>query len=197
MSKESLVIPSYNKEEIKIGILHLGVGNFHRAHQALYINDYLNLKNDPNWGICGVNLRKEERENFNSLKKRGGKYVLKTISTSGETEFSDIYSIQKLIDWSEHRDEAEKILCDPNIEIVTMTVTESGYYISEDNELNVNLKIVDDNINKKENTIIFSYLLSALKKRMESIDKEITLLCCDNIRENGLMLEKTLKKYVI
>ena len=77
MSKESLVIPSYNKEEIKIGILHLGVGNFHRAHQALYINDYLNLKNDPNWGICGVNLRKEERANFNSLKKRGGKYVLK------------------------------------------------------------------------------------------------------------------------
>ena len=196
MSKESLVIPSYNKEEIKIGILHLGVGNFHRAHQALYINDYLNLKNDPNWGICGVNLRKEERANFNSLKKRGGKYVLKTISTSGETEFSDIYSIQKLIDWSEHRDEAEKILCDPNIEIVTMTVTESGYYISEDNELNLNLKIVDDNINKKENTIIFSYLLSALKKRMETIDKEITLLCCDNIRENGLMLEKTLKKYV-
>ena len=68
MSKESLVIPSYNKEEIKIGILHLGVGNFHRAHQALYINDYLNLKNDPYWGICGVNLRKEEREKEKEIK---------------------------------------------------------------------------------------------------------------------------------
>ncbi len=102
-------------------------------------------------GYLWSQLKKgRKRENFNSLKKRNGKYVLKTISTSGETEFSDIYSIQKLIDWSEHRDEAEKILCDPNIEIVTMTVTESGYYISEDNELNLNLKIVDDNINKKK-----------------------------------------------
>ena len=196
MKKNELTLASFNREECKIGFVHLGVGNFHRAHQALYINNYLNKNIDLNWGICGINLRKEDKEKFNFLKKRNGKYILKTISTFGEEKFTEIQSIKKLIDWSDKKNEAEDILCDPNIEIVTITVTESGYYISEDNELNLNLKIVDDNINKKENTIIFSYLLSALKKRMETIDKEITLLCCDNIRENGLMLEKTLKKYV-
>ena len=196
MKKNELTLASFNREECKIGFVHLGVGNFHRAHQALYINNYLNKNIDLNWGICGINLRKEDKEKFNFLKKRNGKYILKTISTSGEEKFTEIQSIKKLIDWSDKKNEAEDILCDPNIEIVTITVTESGYYISEDNELNLNLKIVQDNIKKKESTIIYSYLLSGLKKRMESIDKEITLLCCDNIRENGLMLEKTLKKYV-
>ena len=196
MKKNELNIPSFNREECKIGFLHIGVGNFHRSHQAFYINNYLNKVKDPYWGICGVNLRKEDKEKFNFLKKRNGKYILKTISTSGEEKFSEIQSIKKLIDWSDKKNEAEDILCDPNIEIVTITVTESGYYISEDNELNLNLKIVQDNIKKKESTIIYSYLLSGLKKRMESINKEITLLCCDNIRENGLMLKKNLKKYV-
>ena len=196
MKKDELIVPSFNREGCKLGIVHLGVGNFHRAHQALYINNYLNKSNDLNWGICGINLRKEEKENLNFLKRRDGKFILKTVSTDGKEEFLEVQSIKKLIDWNEQKEEAENALCDPNIEIVTMTVTESGYYISENNDLNLNLKIVQDNINKKEYTIIFSYLLSGLKKRMNTIDKEITLLCCDNIRENGVMLEKALKTYV-
>ncbi|MDC2979588.1 mannitol dehydrogenase family protein [Pelagibacteraceae bacterium] len=196
MKTSELKIPSYKIEDCKIGIVHLGVGNFHRAHQALYINNYIEKTNDKNWSICGINLRKEENENFNFLKKRNGKYILKTASSDGEIKFSEIHSIKKLIDWSEEKEKAENILCDENVEIVTMTVTESGYYINEDNNLNLNLQIVKDNISQKENTIIFSFLLSALKKRMDTLDKEITLLCCDNIRENGLMLEKCLKQYV-
>ena len=196
MKINDLNTPSFKKEECKIGIVHLGVGNFHRAHQALYINNYIEETKDANWGICGINLRKEERENFNFLKNREGKYILKTVSTDGDNEFSEIHSIQKLIDWSKDKEEAENILTDKNVEILTMTVTESGYYINKENNLNLQLQIVKDNIEQKENTIIFSFLLSALKKRMVSIDKEITLLCCDNIRENGLMLEKCLKKYV-
>ena len=196
MKINDLSIPSFKREECKIGIVHLGVGNFHRAHQALYINNYINDTKELDWGICGINLRKEERENFNFLKNRDGKYILKTTSTDGDTEFSEIHSINKLIDWSNDKEEAENILTDKNVEILTMTVTESGYYINEKNNLNLNLDIVKDNIQQKENTIIFSFLLSALKKRMVSIDKEITLLCCDNIRENGLMLEKCLKQYV-
>ncbi|MDC3131480.1 mannitol dehydrogenase family protein [Pelagibacteraceae bacterium] len=196
MNINDLNIPSFKREECKIGIVHLGVGNFHRAHQALYINNYINDTKELDWGICGINLRKEERENFNFLKNRDGKYILKTTSTDGDTEFSEIHSINKLIDWSKDKEEAENTLTDNNVEILTMTVTESGYYINEENNLNLNLDIVKDNIQQKENTIIFSFLLSALKKRMVSINKEITLLCCDNIRENGLMLEKCLKQYV-
>ena len=196
MKKNDLKIPSFNREDCKNGIVHLGTGNFHRAHQAFYINNYLNQTDDLNWGICAINLRKEERENFDFLKDRNGKYVLKTISTLGDKEYHEIHSILNLIDWSKDKEDAENILSNPDIEVVTITVTESGYYISENNKLNLNLEIVKNNIEKKESTIIFSYLLNALKKRMKSIDKEITLLCCDNIRENGVMLKNALKDYL-
>ncbi len=196
MKKNDLKIPSFNREDCKIGFVHLGTGNFHRAHQAFYINNYLNQTDDLNWGICAINLRKEERENFDFLQDRNGKYVLKTISTSGDKEYHEINSILNLIDWSKDKEDAENILSNPDIEVVTITVTESGYYISENNKLNLSLEIVKNNIEKKESTIIFSYLLNALKKRMKSIDKEITLLCCDNIRENGVMLKNALKDYL-
>ena len=77
-----------------------------------------------------------------------------------------------------------------------MTITESGYYINEKNKLNLNLEIIKNNIEGKENSIIYSYLMAALKKRMVSINKKITLLCCDNIRENGKMLQDCLKQYL-
>ena len=184
MNKNELAISAFNRENCKTGIVHLGVGNFHRAHQANYINEYLNTSNDLNWGICGINLRKEDSKKFDNLKLKKGKYILKTISTSGEEEYKEINSIIELIDWSRNKEEAEDALSNPDVKLVTMTVTESGYYINEKNKLNLNLKIVKNNIEGKENNIIYSYLMAALKKRMLSTNKKITLLCCDNIREN-------------
>ena len=70
---------SYNRNECLAGIAHIGVGNFHRAHQALYVDKYLNSTEDKKWGIIGINLRKSERENFNNLRERKSKYILKTI----------------------------------------------------------------------------------------------------------------------
>ena len=60
MNSNELDISTFNKENCKTGIVHLGVGNFHKAHQANYVNEYLNTSNNLNWGICGINLRKEE-----------------------------------------------------------------------------------------------------------------------------------------
>ena len=77
-----------------------------------------------------------------------------------------------------------------------MTVTETGYYISGNGELNTDLEIVKNNIQGKEKTIIFSYLHNALNVRKNSCNKPITLLCCDNIRENGVMLKNTLHAYL-
>ena len=196
MNRDELAISSFNRENCKTGIVHLGVGNFHRAHQANYIDEYLNTSNNMNWGICGINLRKEDSKNFENLKLRKGKYILKTISTSGDEKYKDINSIIKLIDWSKDKDKAEGILSNPDIKLVTMTITESGYYINEKNKLNLNLELIKNNIQGKENNIIYSFLMAALKKRMLSINKKITLLCCDNIRENGKMLQDCLKQYL-
>jgi len=191
-----LLIPSFDRNECKQGIVHIGLGNFHRAHQAYYLNQYLNQKEDLNWGIIGVNLRNSESNNFKNLKDRNGKYILKTISTNGDEEYNEIHSIIDLYDWSKDSALAESIFNNEDIELVTMTVTESGYYILQNNKLNLDLPIVKNNIEGKEKSIIFSYLHSALRVRMETCNKPITLLCCDNIRENGLMLKSALKDYI-
>ena len=196
MTRNVLQRPSYNRCICKAGIVHLGVGNFHRAHQAYYVNEYLNSYDDLNWGIIGVNLRKSESENFQHLIDREGKYILKTISTAGEKIFSESHSIINLYDWSKDENTAESIFSNPDLEIATMTVTETGYYISGNGELNTDLEIVKNNIQGKEKTIIFSYLHNALNVRKNSCNKPITLLCCDNIRENGVMLKNTLHAYL-
>ncbi len=187
---------NYNRDDCKAGIVHIGVGNFHRAHQALYIDRYLDIAEDKNWGIIGINLRKTERENLNNLSKRDGKYILKTISTDGVEEYEEVKSIFSLYDWSTDDIEAELVLSDPNIKIVTMTVTETGYYINADGEINSELEIIKNNVNNKEKSIIFSFLQNALNLRRQKCNKPVTLLCCDNIRENGKMLEKSLISYL-
>ena len=88
MKINDLNIPSFKKEECKIGIVHLGVGNFHRAHQALYINNYIEETKDANWGICGINLRKEEREKRREEREKHGR-------NAGSTPFGKKYLKRK------------------------------------------------------------------------------------------------------
>ena len=110
MTNNLLQRPSYNRGGCRAGIVHLGVGNFHRAHQAYYINELIDKYEKNQWGIIGINLRENEREYFNFLKERDGKYVLKTISTLGEKKYSEIHSIIDLYDWSYNPKEAELVL---------------------------------------------------------------------------------------
>lgn len=193
---EGILKPKYDSKLVSPGIVHIGVGNFHRAHQAYYINEYLNQSNDLKWGIIGVNLRSSESKNLEKLKNNNGKYILKTISTNSEEKYTEIHSLIELYDWNKNPNSAESIFTNGNIELVTMTVTESGYYIKQDNKLNLDLSIVKNNIARKEKSIIFSYLHRILTIRMNECNKPITLLCCDNIRENGIMLKSALKDYI-
>ena len=115
--------------------MHVGVGAFHRAHQAVYVDQLLDQH--PEWGICGVNLRAEDRPLFDALKAQQGSYVLKTMSATGDTEFREIGSIVELIDASAHYADAVSRAADPAIRIVSMTVTESGYNLDEHDVLDL------------------------------------------------------------
>ena len=196
MKNREKIYPSYEREKCKVGFVHIGVGNFHRSHQAYYIDKYMNKTNDLNWGIVGINLRKSENTNLKKLNRRDSKYILKTVNTNGKINFNEIQSIIKLLDWNENTIDAENILSDPNIEIVTITVTESGYHINPSNQLNINDKIVKKNIQGIESNIIYSYLHKALNIRKKTCNKPLTILCCDNIRENGRMLKEALNIYL-
>ena len=79
----------YEKKACQAGIVHIGVGAFHRAHQAYYIHRLLN-KNYDDWGIIGINLLSSSSEDLQRLQQNNNTYILKTISPSGNIEYQEI-----------------------------------------------------------------------------------------------------------
>ena len=150
---------SYDKSECQTGIVHIGYGAFHRAHQAMYIDDYMEKTGDLRWGIVAVNLR---NEGFREIDD----YIVKTPSS-----YRLVRSHLDYIDWTKNRTIAKHLLTLPSVHLVTVTVTESGY---------------------TPGSPLFEYLACGLRNRKTPI----TVLCCDNIRQNGIVLETQFLAYL-
>ena len=191
-----LIESSFEKQKLKPGILHIGVGNFHRSHQAYLIDKFIEKNSEFNWGIIGLNLISNSSNIINNLKKRDGNYILKTISSNGDVKYKNIKSIIELSDWSTEKENSEKILNNENIHLITITVTETGYFLNEKSELDENNKLIKDELNNKMSNSIYAYLRIALNNRKKSTNKPITILCCDNLRENGKILKNCFIKYL-
>lgn len=150
---------TYDKSDCQTGIIHIGYGAFHRAHQAVYVDDYMEKTGDLRWGIVAVNLR---NEGFREIDD----YVLKTPSS-----YRMVRSHLDYIDWTKNRTVAKHMLTLPSVHLVTVTVTESGY---------------------APGSPLFEYLACGLRNRGDPI----TILCCDNIRQNGIVLETQFLAYL-
>ncbi len=195
-SKVTIERTRYDRESCEIGIVHLGFGAFHRAHQAVYIDDYMDQTGDLAWGIAAVNLRTEERESFFTLSKDEDGYLLKTTSPDGVSTFRMVRSHTHYADWSSDAFAAENLLTRNSVKLVSMTVTESGYYLNDDWSLNIHDPIIAEEISGGTKRSVYAYLASALNARMISSGAPITILCCDNIRSNGAKLERNFKTYL-
>ena len=106
---------TYDKSKCQTGIVHIGYGAFHRAHQAVYLDDYMEKTGDLRWGIVAVNLRNEGFREIND-------YIVKTPS-----KYRLVRSHLDYIDWSKNRTVAKHMLTLPSVHLITITVTESGY----------------------------------------------------------------------
>ena len=156
-NSSQLTESSYEKKNLKAGILHIGVGNFHRSHQAYLINEYIEKNSEFNWGIVGLNLISNSSNIINNLKKRNGNYILKTISSNGDVKYKNIKSIINLNDWPTDKENSEKILNNKNIYLITITVTETGYFLNEKSELDENNKLIKDELSNKISSSIYAY----------------------------------------
>jgi len=186
----------YDIADCKIGIVHLGFGAFHRAHQAVYIDDYMQASDDLNWGIAAVNLRAEESEAFEAIAQSKAPYLLKTTSAEGETFVREVRSHVHFEDWSNNASAAEELISQASVKVVSMTVTESGYYLAEDWSVNPNEPVIAAEIAGTKKQSVYAFLASALKRRMQTINQPITILCCDNIRANGNKLRQNFHQYL-
>jgi len=196
LNTHQILESNFDKKKLNAGILHIGVGNFHRSHQAYLIDRLIEKKSEYKWGIVGLNLIKSGQKNLKSLQNREGNYVLKTVSSNGDAKYRNIKSIIALLDWNLEKEKSEQILNNKNIRLVTITVTETGYFLNEDDKLDQNHRSIKDEIKNINTTTIYSYLRIALNQRMHKINDPITILSCDNLRENGKILENAFIEYL-
>lgn len=198
--KPEIAATTYSRADCDIGVIHLGFGAFHRAHQAVYIDDYMEKSGDHRWGIAAVNLRGSETGQFVSAADdiaRHDGYFLKSFSADGEVDLRRVRSHVGFFDWSQARAESESLLTRPSVHLVTITVTESGYYTDPNGDLNVADPTIAAEVSGNEAHSVYGYLRAALERRKAQTSAPLTIACCDNIRQNGKMLQRNLRAYLI
>lgn len=196
----SVLATNYDRAACEIGIVHLGFGAFHRAHQAVYIDDYMEASGDLRWGIAAVNLRGTEAGQFDTAKAdihRHDGYYLKSFSADGQVALRRIRSHTLFADWSLAKADAEALLSMPSVHLVTITVTESGYYTDPNGNLNKADPTISAETSGGTPQSIYGYLRAALGQRFASTRAPLTIACCDNIRQNGKMLSRNMLAYLV
>lgn len=196
---DQIAATGYDRSTCQVGVVHLGFGAFHRAHQAVYLDDYMELSGDLRWGIAAVNLRDSEAEHFKIAEqdnKLHDGYFLKTYSSDGSVELRRVRSHVRFSDWSVAPADSEDLLSLPTVHMVTITVTESGYYTDPNGDLNLAHPTIKAEVSGELTESVYAYLRIALAKRVDATGAPLTIACCDNIRQNGKMLSRNLLAYL-
>lgn len=195
-SQVKLEATSYDRAQVNVGIVHLGYGAFHRAHQAVYLDAYMEKTGDLNWGIAAVNLRGADSEAFAENRDASDGYLLKTTSPNDRVRYQQIRPHVEFSDWAKDPSSTEALVNREGVHVISMTVTESGYFLDKDGNLDVSHPVIASEIAGDVPTSVYGFLARALTQRAKGIGKPITIMCCDNIRANGKVLETNFKRYL-
>ena len=179
--------PSYDRSQVTAGIVHLSVGNFHRSHEAMYLDRLMNDGLALDWGICGVGLLPVNADLRDALHAQDCLYTLVIRNSDGSWEPRVIGS---LVDYLFAPDDLEAVIermAAPEIRIVSLTVTEGGYNIDAvTGEFDrTNAGVLADLEPGATPRTMFGLVTEALVRRRERGIAPFTVLSCDNIQGNG------------
>jgi len=188
----SIIKPNYDRSNIKIGIVHLGIGAFHRAHQAVYTDDVL-ASGDHRWGILGASLRSAETRD--ALLPQDGLYTIATRSAAGAVH-RVIGSVIRLLVAPENPEALIAAMADPHVKIVSLTITEKAYCLDPaTGQLDIEHPDMRHDIaNPDQPKTAPGYILAALHRRRALGLKPFTVMSCDNLPSNGKKLHAILVK---
>tara|TARA_B100001029_G_C15042239_1_gene444480 strand:- start:435 stop:1856 length:1422 start_codon:yes stop_codon:yes gene_type:complete len=183
--------PNYNIIKKNKYIIHFGVGKFHRAHQAFFIHEILNLNND--YALIGVNIR--TRNIIDILKKQDYLYTLIEHSDN-KRKIHIINSISEILFGIDNKESIRQHICNSKNKVVTLTVTEKGYhYNNVTNSLDKTKEIIEDFKDNNLSTVI-AHLSYGLIERFKKTNETIHILSCDNMPNNGNILKKVIKDFI-
>ncbi|MCA1443315.1 mannitol dehydrogenase family protein [Ensifer sp. IC4062] len=184
--------PEYDPARLAVGIVHLGIGAFHRAHQAVFTDAV--LAEDPSWGICGVSLRSPETRD--ALAPQDGLYTLNVQDGEGE-ELQVIASVVELLCAPEDPEAVLARMADPATRIVSLTITEKGYcHNPATGKLDeAHPDVVHDLENPARPKSAVGFIVEALARRASAGAPLFTLLSCDNLPSNGHVLKNVVTRF--
>lgn len=189
---DKIAVPTYDRSKVKAGIIHIGVGGFHRSHEAYYTDALMNQNGVLNWGICGVGLREADSKMQKILKEQDFLYSLIVKHPDGTIETRIIGSI---VDFMLSLDNPTAVIdrmAHEDTKIVSLTITEGGYNFNPaTGEFNFNNPDVQhDLVNPDNPKLVFGFLTAALRKCRDANLTPFTVQSCDNIQHNGDMTKK-------
>jgi mannitol 2-dehydrogenase len=183
--REDVAAPRYDRAKLKAGILHFGVGNFHKAHQAVYLDDLFATDRDHDWAIVGAGVMPADAAMADILAAQD---FLTTV-VEQEAGHSGARVIGSMIAMIKPGDRASLMarLTDPSIRIVSMTITEGGYFIDPATQRfdPTHPLIAADGANPDAPNTVFGLVVAGLKARRAAGIAPFTVMSCDNIPHNG------------
>jgi mannitol 2-dehydrogenase len=195
--RPDVAIPQYDRQQLSVGVVHIGVGGFHRAHQAMYLDRLMNEGKALDWAICGVGVLPSDRRMADVLKAQDGLYTLVVKHPDGTFEPRVIGSI---VDFLFAPDDAEAVIermADPATRIVSLTVTEGGYNFHA-----VTGRFDEDDPGVRHDLepgavprTTFGLVTEALVRRRERGVAPFAIVSCDNIQGNGHMARSSFSAF--
>jgi D-arabinitol 4-dehydrogenase len=179
----------------RLRLLHLGLGSFHRAHQAVYMQRLMQ-RGDRRWQCAGATLRPDMADTIAALQRQHGAYTLETVSPQGERVLERIEAIGEVI---AHDPALARVIergADPTTRIVSFTVTEAGYALDHEGRLDLAHPEVESDLRGATRLTIYGAVAAILRARRASNAGALTLLNCDNLRHNGERFRANLRRFV-
>jgi len=185
----NVATPAYDRSNLKRGIAHFGVGNFHRAHQAFYIDRCLALPDQSDWGIVGIGLAGGERgrKKAEQFRSQDCLYSLTVAPATGDTSVRVIGAQVDYLLAPDQPAQVLELLADPALRIVTLTITEGGYHVDPASGvfLTDHPDVAHDLAREGSPRTVFGFVAEALARRRSAGTKPFTVVSCDNLRHNG------------
>ena len=190
----AVAVPTYDRSQIRSGIVHLGVGGFHRAHQAMYLDALMNQGKAMSWGITGVGLMPQDERMQQVMSDQDCLYTLVVKHPDGSLEPRVVGSIVDYLFAPEDPEAVLARLVDEQTKIVSLTITEGGYHV---NQTTGDFDDSDPDIQRDLQPGVvprtaFGFLTEALARRRALGTAPFAVMSCDNIQGNGHVAAKML-----
>jgi len=190
--------PVYDRSSLTTGIVHIGVGGFHRAHQAMALDTLMNAGAAQDWAICGVGLLEGDRKLAAVFDEQDCLYTLVLKHPDGRREASVIGSIVEYLFAPDDPEAVIEKMASPGIRIVSLTITEGGYNVDVNGEFDRSNPAVEADLAPGSvPTTSFSFVTEALRRRRERGLAPFTVMSCDNIQGNGHVAKRMFTQFAL